>query len=180
MALDDGILGNPEDGAREDSFVAPTPQVSYTSSTNPFGRALCMEGGEGGSLHLGGEWGTVWVRRCPPRPRQNNYGVHCRAWNGQGGVSERSHKDCGTLAVGRERVVRGWTIVLDLLCVRATAAERGTERHAVGGEEGISVSCEDCGLSALVQEATLSVGKCRKGAERGALSRKRVRPLRVE
>ena len=42
--------------------------------------------------------------------------------------------------------MRGWTIVLDLLCVKATAAERGRERYAVGGEEGISVSCEGCGL----------------------------------
>ena len=65
MALDDGIRGNPEDGAREDSFVAPTPQVSYTLSTIPFGLALRMEGGEGGSLNLGGDWATVWVRRCP-------------------------------------------------------------------------------------------------------------------
>ena len=88
MVLDDGVFGNPEDGAREDAFVAPTPQVSYTSSIIPLGLTVRKGGGEGGSLHLGGEWGTVWVRRCPPRPRETNYGEHCRGGNGQGGECE--------------------------------------------------------------------------------------------
>ena len=55
MALNDGVRENHEDGARENSFVAPTPQVSYMSSTIPLGLTLRMEGREGGSLHLGGE-----------------------------------------------------------------------------------------------------------------------------
>ena len=58
------------------------------SSIILLGLSLRNEGGKGGSLHLGGEWDTVWMRGCPSRPQETNYGGHCRAENGQGGVSE--------------------------------------------------------------------------------------------
>ena len=36
--------------------------------------------------------------------------------------------------------------MLDLVCVRVIAAERRTEWHDMGGQGGISVSCEGCGM----------------------------------
>ena len=73
MACDDGHRGDLEEGAREDAFVAPTPQVSYILSTILMD--LSKQGGRrGGALHFGRGWGTVSVRGCLPRARETKYG----------------------------------------------------------------------------------------------------------